>query len=347
MKFFQLSFVAGGFLASCITAPSGSSRSVTYKPVSPYQFESSPFMRDYTYKTPDSSYSEANANGAYGKVNQSRDASGTGTWYIEEQRYGADAVAMGVAHDRADVVQRGVKILDWGWQQQKQDGSFDCPDNIHSTMFFVEAVARAGLVLEASPMQNDFAANLNAWQPKLRQAAAWLMQDDIERKGIERDAPYAHRSYRNAAALLQAGVWLRDDAMIERSKLYLRIAFTQQDPSGFNREKGGYDSSYHGVGLLYAARYMALSTDAQINEQLKAAAERGLAWMRSRINEQGQISAEGNTRTGSDQEVSRSGKPKDISYSYSFKAFNYWGMLLEDETLITTAKLLHAAAQRS
>lgn len=347
MKFWVASL---GLLAACavgcITASNSTSNNHRSALINSYQFETSPFMRHYAYGNPETAYGESAASGAYGKVNRAWDETHEGNWYIEEQRYGADAIAVGVAHGRPDIMQRGIRILDWGWQRQEPDGSFACPDNIHSTAFFVEAVARAALLIEASPNRETYAATLATWRTKLQLSTTWLLQPDIDAKGLQRDRPYTHRAYRNAAALLEAGRWLNDSAAIQRSKKYIRDGIAVQDPSGFNPEKGGHDTSYHGVGLLYAARYYALSEDVALNAELKSASEKALAWLRSRISPEGVISAEGNTRTGANQEVSRSGRGKDISYSYTYKAFNYWGLLLADNELIQLAQILHQAEHK-
>ncbi len=315
-----------------------------------YKFETSAFMRDYAYGRPDRAYQEANANGAYGAVNRRWDSERQGSWYIEEQRYGADAIAVGLAHNRSGDVQRGVLILNWGWARQEPDGSFACHDNIHSTMFFVEAVARAALLIEASYYRQQYAGVLAEWRPHLQAAVRWLMQPEIELRGMARDAPYTHRGYRNAVALLAAGIWLDDSEAIARSRMYLHDAVMRQDPTGFNPEKGGHDTSYHGVGLLYAARYYALISnignvaddDAVFREELKASVLKALTWLRVRISSDGVISAEGNTRTGGDQEVSRSGKTKAISYSYTYKALHFWGELLHLPDLTALAKRVHS-----
>src|SRR6476661_7283722 len=56
----------------------------------------------------------------------------SGKWFIEEQRHGADAVSGGIAKDDQAAIERGLKILHWGFSQQQPDGSFACPDTFHS-----------------------------------------------------------------------------------------------------------------------------------------------------------------------------------------------------------------------
>ena len=66
-----------------------------------------------------------------------------------------------------------------------------------------------------------------------------------------------------AAALGEAGVLGDDSSLVEKSKSYIREGIEMQDPSGYNPERGGYDSSYDAVGLFYAERYYDLVADSE------------------------------------------------------------------------------------
>jgi len=44
-------------------------------------------------------------------VNRAWDVAHSGPWYIEEQRYGADIVAGGIAADDTTAIDRGLTIL--------------------------------------------------------------------------------------------------------------------------------------------------------------------------------------------------------------------------------------------
>jgi hypothetical protein len=134
-------------------------------------FETSAFMKDSAYRKPDRASSDFADSGAYGTVNRAWDKSRSGEWFIEEQRYGFDAVGAGLAWGRKDLIERGLKIFNWGFAQQQADGSFHCPDAFHSTSFFIEATARTALLLQASPYAKDFAPWVASVKPKLLAAA--------------------------------------------------------------------------------------------------------------------------------------------------------------------------------
>jgi hypothetical protein len=303
-------------------------------------FETSSFMKESAYRKPDRASSDFSDSGAYGTVNRAWDKSHSGQWFIEEQRYGFDAVGAGLAWGRKDIIERGLKIFDWGFAQQQADGSFHCPDAFHSTSFFIEATARTALLLQASPYAKDFAPWVALVKPKLLAAAQWMTRPDVEVKGRKSNNPYTHRRYLVAAAFGFTGVLTNDAAMIDKSKEYAREGISLQDPAGFNPEKKGYDSSYHGVGLSFAIRYYTIVADAEMRHELEPMINKGLAWLGTRIKPDGSVDSTGNTRTGLGQEVGRNLKTKTMSYGSAYRAYAEWGMITGDKALEETAEKL-------
>ncbi len=303
-------------------------------------FERSDFMKSSAYRIPDRASSDYAESGAYGTVNKAWDKTHSGQWFIEEQRYGFDAVGAGLAWDRKDLVDRGLKIFDWGFAQQQADGSFHCPDAFHSTSFFIEATARTALLLSASKYSANFAPWVASVKPKLLSAARWMTDPKVERKGRESNAPYTHRRYLVASALGFVGKLDDDPALIAKSQEYIKEGLALQAPAGFNPEKGGWDSSYHAVGLTFAIRYYTIVADAATRKAMEPMIDKGLAWLATRVTTDGSVVVTGNTRTGLGQEIGRNLKPKTMSYGSAYRAFAYWSMLREDKKLQETADLL-------
>lgn len=73
-------------------------------------------------------------------------------------------------------------------------------------------------------------------------------------------------------------------------------------PERVNPEKGGTDTSYHAVGLLFAATYYTLLADEPLRAAMRPMADRGLAWLMVRVRPDGTVDQTGNTRIGFDQE---------------------------------------------
>lgn len=292
-----------------------------------FRFEASTFMQKTLYRRPDHVATDSAPSGAESTINIQWDQTHTGKWYIEQQRYGGDAVCAGVAKQDPAAIERGLKILRWGFEQQLPDGSFNCPDTFHSTSFFVESAAHACLLLKASPYAEQYASTIEWMKPRILNAAHWMTEPAVEERGKRSNAPYAHRRFLVAAALGEAGVLGNDSNLVEKSKSYIHEGIEMQDPSGYNPEKGGYDSSYDAVGLFYAERYYDLVADSETKAALQKMLEKGYAWLASRILPDGTINPVGNTRTGADQEKSRTGVVKGMNYGYTYKGFYRWYLI--------------------
>ena len=307
--------------------------------------EASGFLREANYRNPDKVAIEMSEDGAYSPLNQAWEKTHQGNWRIEEQRYAFDAVLAGIDYHRQDVIERGEKIFDWGFRQEKPDGSFDCADSFHSASFFIEAAAHAALLLEASGMREQNQAWVDRISPKLRLAVLWMMNPANESRGRAHDAPYTHRFYLDADAIGETGVLLHDAAMIEHSKSYVRAGIARQDASGFNPEKGGSDTSYHSVGLMFALYYYTLVADDGTRRELRPMVERGLRWLKGRLREDGTVDQTGNTRTGFGQERGPNGTLKFMSYGSAWRAAWYWAAITGDTQWAQMAQALYSGNQ--
>ena len=118
-----------------------------------------------------------------------------------------------------------------------------------------------------------------------------------------------------------------------------------EDPSGYNPEKGGYDCSYHAVGLVFAERYYDIVADAEMKEKLFRMLQKANAWLRSRVRADGTIDATGNTRTGVGQELSRQGEVKKVSYSQISRAFYRWSLISGNATFERLAEEVHSGQE--
>jgi hypothetical protein len=305
-----------------------------------YAFETGELMKRMAYPNPAKAANDMTPSGAYGAVNREYDKTHQGRWYIEEQRHGDTAVAAGIAHNNTDAIDRGMKAFEWGFKQQEPDGSFKCRDEFHSTSFFVESTAHAFLLLQQSPFAERYRAQIGAMKPKILAAARWMANPKNRRPGEAKNAPYAHRRYLVAAALGETGVLCEDQRLVDASKEFIREGIAIQAPEGYNPERGGYDSSYHAVGLVLAMRYDTTVADRETRDSLEPMLQRAIAWLAGRVKPDGDIDPTGNTRTGTAQEKDRTGKAKSLNYGYAFRAFEYWSMISGDESYHQLAKLV-------
>ena len=211
--------------------------------------------------------------------------------------------------------------------------------------FFVEVAAHTALDLESSDMASQNQAWVDSIKPRLALAVHWMMDPANEKSGRAHDDPYTHRFYLGADAIGETGVLLHDPDMIGRSRQYIRAGIARQNPSGFNPEKGGHDTSYHAVGLLFAMDYYTLVANDDMRAQLQPMLGRGMQWLRSRTRPDGTVDQSGNTRTGAQlgakEERGPQGNLKTMSYGSAYRASFYYAMITGDPAWASEAALLY------
>jgi len=280
------------------------------------------------------------------------------SWFIELQRYGCDDVTAAVYANRTNLLLNGEKIFNWGFSMQTADGGFNncstCTpprvgtgDPFHSASMFVEAVARCLILMRQSPNFQTYQPYFNQTLPKLIRAVSWLLEPAVMSRGIANDMPYTHRRYILAAVLGQTAL-LTDDPSLKQ-KFYSQAAafayngMSRQNSSGFNPEKGGYDSSYNGVGLYHACNYLVVCPNATLQKELANMLSKSFTWQLTRMNPNGSANLTGNTRvTGNNKtdEKGRSGYDKNYDYGLTIDAFELGSVLLQNATLHKEAQLV-------
>ncbi|MDZ4877808.1 MAG: hypothetical protein CLLPBCKN_007243 [Chroococcidiopsis cubana SAG 39.79] len=292
-------------------------------------YESTPLIVNVLYRYPSSLYNPVSPDGA-SNANIKWEQCKADRWFIEEQRYAEERIIAGLLKNDSQAIQSGFKMFDWGFARQSSDGSFKgTGDPFHSTSFFVQAVARTLLVLQQSPQASKYAYRIARYKPLVRRAARWMILPSVWKKGIERNEPYAHRRYLVAAALGLTGKLTGDRQLIDRARQSIKDGLSLQSLDGGNPEKGGYDTSYQMVGVVYAQRWVTYFPDDLLTPKVKAMINKALAWEQARISNAGEISSRGNTRTGG-EEKSRAGRTKDVSSRIVLRGFAYWGAVTGD-----------------
>ena len=254
-----------------------------------YAYETSDFLAKYEYASPETMFATARDDGAYG-ANVPFDQGRSKRWFIEEQRWGRDLILAGIARSQPAAIDRGLRMLQWGFAHQSADGSFACPDAFHSTSFFVDAVGQAIIMLRASPYAANYAAAVDPMIPHLHTAALWMTHPDVIANAFQgpmSEAPYTHRRFLVAAGLGEAALLTHDATLAAAAAASARAGIDMQAPSGYNPEKGGYDSSYHAVGVVFAQRYYTLAAPADLRPALYASVGRAVDWAASRLTSDG------------------------------------------------------------
>ena len=325
-----------------------------------YAFETGAFMKQVAHAGRQSPPRDwRTQSGAMG-VNARWETNKAMPWFIEDQRFGGEYVAAGLAFGNPDEVRWGLKVLEWGFAHMDADGMFNHHDCYHSASFFVESTACALLLIEASPWRAEFADQVNALKPKLLTAARWMVRPDVyalvwsgekprpsKLPGCPPELPYAHRRYLDAAAIGEAGVLCRDRELIVKSVAFVRSGIAFQRPDGVNPEKGGYDCHYQALGLGYACSYYQLVADDSLRAEMKPMLDKGFAWLLTRIKDDGSVDVVGNTRTGLGQETTRSGKSKGVDYRHFVRSLLHWAQLTQNSVLESKARRIFEADLQS
>ena len=321
-----------------------------------YAFEISPLMKDLLptdRRTPPTDWQAR--SGAAG-MNTRWETNRSLPWFIESQKEGWDWIAFGVATTNKNAVRWGMKVLAWGWERMETDGSFKHPDNYHSASFFIEATAHSILLLENSPWRAEFSGQLDVFKPKLLAAARWMIRPDIDTANwpddehypkIFGERRYAHRRFLDAAALGEVALIFNDQPLREKSVWLARNGIAFQQPDGVNPERGGHDTSYQSLGLLYACRYYQMVADDTTRAELKPSLDKGFKWLQTRISPDGKIDGTGNTRTGPAGELGRNGKPKQLDYQTPTVVFAHWAQLTQNTDWEKTARRIFVCEQKS
>jgi len=267
------------------------------------------------------------ADGAVG-VNAQWEQDASRPWFIEEQRYGADQVQMGLATGRHSLVDQGIRVLNWGFAREAEGSFPGTGDPHHSISFFLEAASRSVILLREAGDERHL-ANLRNWKSNIRNAAQRLVTPSVfPRDRAKSMDPYTHRFFLCAAALGQSGEVLGDSGLKQAALAMAREGLGRQMADGTNPEKGGFDANYQIVGAVFGTRYLLVCEDPAVRAGLERMIGRALERELAAIDGGGNVDVEGSTRVTS--EAARSGKAKTMDHKTLVQAHVFWSDLSGD-----------------
>ncbi|MGN6506425.1 MAG: hypothetical protein ACTHM6_12775 [Tepidisphaeraceae bacterium] len=239
-------------------------------------------------------------------------------YFIEQQRYGADWLQAAIITHNDALLQQARRIIDWGFARQAEDGTFPgTGDPMHSTSFFVEAVARS--ILFTQHFRGQLPDWMQAWKPKLKQSAEWLANPKtVERYRKKALDPYTHRFFLHAAALAETAKAVGDDALLATAANYARQGAARLTDDGILPERGGFDVNYQTISVLFLNRYLLVCDDPALRQKLLSTLEAAYPQLAKRFGDDGIVDRSDSTRS---QEIGRSGKTKTSDYKNAVQAF--------------------------
>ncbi|NEQ55032.1 MAG: hypothetical protein F6K11_33735 [Leptolyngbya sp. SIO3F4] len=248
--------------------------------------------------------------------------------------------------------------IQYSFNHQLEDGSFELEipssllnspaykppqagDLVSGTAFFASSLGLSLLSLENSDWfveseeTKAIRASIHQLNPSFERTLDYLIANKEILMQIDAHAP--NRLLFNALAFYSLGKYLSRTDAIDLAKQFIDTALTQtESESGYFIEGGGWDSSYNGVAIKLAMELYLLADEAEIKAKLKERFVPASAWQISRINNNGEISTDGNTRVFKGGEAFL-GKEKGVDYVKTVRALLYFGLLTEDQETLELA----------
>lgn len=276
----------------------------------------------------------------------------TGRWLeVGPQRGSCRGVLAAVVAGDLPLADRCWRGIDLAFSRQLPDGSFEAADRpngasarplpaaVETTCFFLQELGRAILVIRQSPHEAHFRDRLAALEPKLRRACAFILSGyDVI---IPNTSHAANRIIVAAKAFGLCGRVLDDPRLVDASRRLAAHALTLRDDGGVFLERGGRDSSYSVVSILFG-QILALHVPLPEFEAGLVASGR---WAASRVGPDGRINVDGNTRTGVGKEKGYDGVPKHVNYNEVIYALTLLGVIHGDRAALAAADRVFAYAQ--
>lgn len=309
-------------------------------------YERSTLLKDTFYSNADVLLKQVEKSGAMG-VNRGWEAGAAkgGDWYIEEQRFADTVIGAGVNRNRDDLIDAGLRAIEWGFARQAADGSFPCKDNYLSTSYFIAATAHAMWLLETTGQGQPFAARIQAIRPRLQNSAVWLADARNAQAAATQQEMYSSRYMVTGYALAATARLSGDSALAHAGEDTIRRGLARQHASGYFSERGGFDASFQAEALVYLLRYFDHAATADMRRSSEPALRLGLDWLESRVSARGVVQANGNTRTAAGQERDRTGQTRRISAVAVSRAFGLARTVLGVSKFEAMAKSVATARQ--
>jgi len=218
---------------------------------------------------------------------------------IRRQEVGELLVAEGLTRGLPDRVRLGLRALAFGLDLQLGEGGFAQYESARpcyaGTAFFTCAAAAALSMLEGSSHPKGRELR-HEWCPGLSRAALWLATQPPERDDL------ANHVCGAAGAAAAVSALCPDESLAAAARRLWNAACRIQNPDGSWPERGGTDTLYQAISLIYACYALVTLRDQESRDRLGAALARGFNWLRDRVREDGEVDCSGNARKRWDRE---------------------------------------------
>lgn len=256
---------------------------------------------------------------------------------VAAQRGAKFVILRGISDKDTLTIDKGIKALEYGFQFQESAGNFKNSfglsplEAISADAFFLQAVGHAALAIQDSEYSNEFSPRFDALKLNLTLAMDWLALPESQAELKRQDGHAPNRLVFDADAYTLNGIYLVRQDLQDIGDEFVQLALDSQRDDGVFPEKGGHDSSYQATTILMLEPYWLWTLNTNLKARIFNALEKGSIWEKTRIDpDTGEVSIEGNTRTGSCQEEFL-GKCKGVSHGGVVVSMAYWSVIGDDE----------------
>jgi predicted secreted protein len=252
-----------------------------------------------------------------------------------------------------DYVLRASSAFEWAFDFQHVDGYFENGLGvapvlaIESDVFFINGFVQAYRVIAGEPLLAGLAASYAAYATGLAASLAWMQTNTAQIYDDGEDTP--NRLFFAAVSFNIGGRILANTTYRATGISFATAAVAMLHEDGYFLEKDGWDSSYQAVSMMNLCTLFFHTVDASFKVSVKAVLEIATDWLITRIGLDGEVSTEGNTRTGPDApEAIETGSVKLVNYGEVALSLYYAGFILERLDLVEIAnRVVRYAAMNS
>jgi len=104
---------------------------------------------------------------------------------ISAQRISARMIMKGIAENNKEIIEKGIKAIEYGFEKQNEDGSFDYADEViemgaieadffEAGAFFMQSVGQSYFLIKESEYSAEFLPRFELLKTKMRKTMDWL-----------------------------------------------------------------------------------------------------------------------------------------------------------------------------
>jgi hypothetical protein len=199
------------------------------------------------------------------------------------QRFAADAIAIGAVLSRRDLIDEGWRAVEVAFQFQHKDGHF--LDDALSVAYFLDHLSHALLLLGESDIGRDYRHRTDNLLPGLERAAIWLSAPPQLRALAQANRRAPARMFSCANAFGLTGLLLGNQRLIELGREFAEQGLAEQLPDGAFQMPGRLTYVYQGAVLWKLAWYALRFRGPRLDQAL----QKGAAWQLARTSPDGVV----------------------------------------------------------